>query len=51
MGPESMHTLVLSLVDTLADLHALDPAAIGLADKLCSHAAVESVVFPVPVQP
>ena len=31
MGPEAMHTLVLSLVDTLADLHALDPAAIGLA--------------------
>ena len=32
MGPEAMRTLVLSLVDTLADLHALDPAAIGLAD-------------------
>jgi len=32
MGPAPLHTLVLSLVDTLADLHALDPAAIGLAD-------------------
>jgi aminoglycoside phosphotransferase (APT) family kinase protein len=32
MGPVAMRTLVLSLVDTLADLHALDPAAIGLAD-------------------
>jgi aminoglycoside phosphotransferase (APT) family kinase protein len=32
MGPEAMRTLVLSLVDTLADLHALDPAQIGLAD-------------------
>jgi aminoglycoside phosphotransferase (APT) family kinase protein len=32
MGPEAMRTLVLSLVDTLADLHALDPAAIGLGD-------------------
>ncbi len=32
MGPEAMRTLVLSLVDTLADLHALEPAAIGLAD-------------------
>jgi aminoglycoside phosphotransferase (APT) family kinase protein len=32
MGPAAMRTLVLSLVDTLADLHALDPAAIGLAD-------------------
>ena len=32
MGPEAMRGLVLSLVDTLADLHALDPAAIGLAD-------------------
>jgi aminoglycoside phosphotransferase (APT) family kinase protein len=32
MGPSAMRTLVLSLVDTLADLHALDPAAIGLAD-------------------
>jgi len=32
MGPAPLHTLILSLVDTLADLHALDPAAIGLAD-------------------
>jgi aminoglycoside phosphotransferase (APT) family kinase protein len=32
MGPAAMHTLVLSLVDTLADLHALDPVEIGLAD-------------------
>jgi aminoglycoside phosphotransferase (APT) family kinase protein len=32
LGPEAMHGLVLSLVDTLADLHALDPAAIGLGD-------------------
>ena len=32
LGPAAMRTLVLSLVDTLADLHALDPAAIGLAD-------------------
>ena len=30
LGPEAMHALVLRLVDTLADLHALDPAAIGL---------------------
>ncbi|MBU2662833.1 phosphotransferase family protein [Actinoplanes bogorensis] len=32
LGPDAMRTLTLSLVDTLADLHALDPAAIGLAD-------------------
>jgi aminoglycoside phosphotransferase (APT) family kinase protein len=32
MGPAAMRSLVLSLMDTLADLHALDPAAIGLAD-------------------
>jgi aminoglycoside phosphotransferase (APT) family kinase protein len=32
MGPAAMHALVLSLVDTLADLHALDPQAIGLGD-------------------
>ncbi|MBM2622532.1 phosphotransferase family protein [Actinoplanes sp. LDG1-06] len=32
LGPEAMRRLVLSLVDTLADLHSLDPAAIGLAD-------------------
>lgn len=27
-----LHTLTLSLVDTLADLHAIDPSAIGLGD-------------------
>jgi aminoglycoside phosphotransferase (APT) family kinase protein len=32
MGEAALHDLVLRLVDTLADLHALDPAAIGLAD-------------------
>jgi aminoglycoside phosphotransferase (APT) family kinase protein len=32
LGTDGLHTLVLSLVDTLADLHSLDPAAIGLAD-------------------
>ncbi|GAB1694401.1 phosphotransferase family protein [Krasilnikovia sp. M28-CT-15] len=32
LGPEAVHRLILSLVDTLADLHALEPAAIGLAD-------------------
>lgn len=32
LGPAAMRELALSLVDTLADLHALDPAAIGLAD-------------------
>ena len=32
MGPAAMRTLLLSLVDTLADLHALDYTAIGLAD-------------------
>ncbi|GAA2658161.1 phosphotransferase family protein [Paractinoplanes durhamensis] len=32
MGGEALRGLILSLVDTLADLHALDPAAIGLAD-------------------
>jgi aminoglycoside phosphotransferase (APT) family kinase protein len=31
LGPDRMHALTLTLVDTLADLHALDPAAIGLA--------------------
>jgi aminoglycoside phosphotransferase (APT) family kinase protein len=31
MGPEAMRQLSLSLVDTLADLHALDPSAIGLS--------------------
>jgi aminoglycoside phosphotransferase (APT) family kinase protein len=32
LGPARLRDLILSLVDTLADLHALDPAAIGLAD-------------------
>jgi aminoglycoside phosphotransferase (APT) family kinase protein len=32
LGPAAVRALVLSLMDTLADLHALDPAAIGLAD-------------------
>jgi aminoglycoside phosphotransferase (APT) family kinase protein len=32
LGAPAMHTLVLSLVDTLVQLHGLDPAAIGLAD-------------------
>jgi aminoglycoside phosphotransferase (APT) family kinase protein len=32
LGPEAMHALILILVDTLADLHALDPEAIGLGD-------------------
>ena len=32
LGPDAVRDLVLSLIDTLADLHALDPAAIGLAD-------------------
>jgi aminoglycoside phosphotransferase (APT) family kinase protein len=32
IGPQRMHALTLSLVDNLADLHALDPAAIGLGD-------------------
>jgi aminoglycoside phosphotransferase (APT) family kinase protein len=32
LGPAAVRTLILSLVDTLADLHALDYAAIGLAD-------------------
>jgi aminoglycoside phosphotransferase (APT) family kinase protein len=32
LGPEAMRSLILALIDTLADLHALDPAAIGLAD-------------------
>ena len=32
IGPDQVRTLVLSLVDTLADLHALDPYAIGLGD-------------------
>ncbi|WP_306204263.1 phosphotransferase family protein [Actinoplanes sp. RD1] len=32
LGPDALHDLVLSLVDTLADLHALVPAEIGLGD-------------------
>jgi aminoglycoside phosphotransferase (APT) family kinase protein len=32
LGPPGVRTLVLSLVDTLADLHAFVPAKIGLAD-------------------
>jgi aminoglycoside phosphotransferase (APT) family kinase protein len=32
LGGPAMHALVLSLVDTLAQLHGLEPAAIGLAD-------------------
>jgi aminoglycoside phosphotransferase (APT) family kinase protein len=32
LGPHRMRALTMSLVDNLADLHALDPAAIGLAD-------------------
>ena len=32
LGPAAMRRLSLSLVDTLADLHALDPSAIGLGD-------------------
>jgi aminoglycoside phosphotransferase (APT) family kinase protein len=32
LGPDAVRALVLSLVDTLADLHALDYSAIGLTD-------------------
>jgi aminoglycoside phosphotransferase (APT) family kinase protein len=32
LGPAGVHTMVLSLVDVLADLHALVPAEIGLVD-------------------
>jgi aminoglycoside phosphotransferase (APT) family kinase protein len=32
LGKPRLHGLISSLVDTLADLHAIDPAAIGLAD-------------------
>jgi aminoglycoside phosphotransferase (APT) family kinase protein len=32
LGADRMRSLILSLVDTLADLHGLDPAAIGLGD-------------------
>ena len=31
LGPDAVRELILALIDTLADLHALDPAAIGLA--------------------
>ncbi|NBM17396.1 phosphotransferase family protein [Streptomyces sp. GC420] len=32
LGPERTRAAVLSLVDTLVELHAVDPAAVGLAD-------------------
>ncbi|SFQ49136.1 Predicted kinase, aminoglycoside phosphotransferase (APT) family [Amycolatopsis arida] len=32
LGPERTHAIGLALVDTLAELHAVDPAAVGLAD-------------------
>ena len=32
LGPQAMHDLVMTLVDRLADLHALDPGAIGLGE-------------------
>ena len=32
MGPQRLRELTLTLVDNLADLHALDPIAIGLGD-------------------
>ncbi|ROO58826.1 aminoglycoside phosphotransferase (APT) family kinase protein [Micromonospora sp. Llam0] len=32
LGPAGVRTLALALVDTLADLHAVDPAGVGLAD-------------------
>ena len=32
LAPERVRALALSILDTLADLHALDPAAIGLGD-------------------
>jgi aminoglycoside phosphotransferase (APT) family kinase protein len=32
LRPEQFRELTFTLIDTLADLHALDPAAIGLAD-------------------
>ncbi|MFA3838913.1 phosphotransferase family protein [Streptomyces aureus] len=32
LGPERTRATVLSLVDTLVDLHAVDPAEVGLAD-------------------
>ncbi|MGW7250557.1 phosphotransferase family protein [Streptomyces decoyicus] len=32
LGPERTRSVVLSLVDTLVDLHAVDPEAVGLGD-------------------
>lgn len=32
LGPERTHAAVLALVDTLVDLHAVDPGAVGLGD-------------------
>ncbi|MFC8076532.1 phosphotransferase family protein [Streptomyces sp. NPDC057307] len=32
LGPERTRTAVLGLVDTLVELHAVDPSAVGLAD-------------------
>lgn len=32
LGPDATRALVLSTVDVLADLHAVEPAAVGLAD-------------------
>ncbi|MGK4580008.1 phosphotransferase family protein [Kitasatospora sp. HPMI-4] len=32
LGPQRVHALGLHLVDTLVDLHAVDPTAVGLAD-------------------
>ena len=32
LGPERTHSAVLALVDTLVDLHAVDPGAVGLGD-------------------
>ncbi len=32
LGPDTLHRLMFDLVDTLVDLHAVDPAEVGLAD-------------------
>ncbi|CAM3654253.1 phosphotransferase family protein [Kibdelosporangium persicum] len=32
LGPERTRAIAFSLIDTLADLHAVDPASVGLAD-------------------
>jgi aminoglycoside phosphotransferase (APT) family kinase protein len=32
IGPSAVHDLIIDLVDRLVDLHAIDPAAVGLAD-------------------